>query len=149
MRYKPKFLILGIFASLLCSCAKIAEYRVTSSGATEPRNSREKVIFDYFNALKMGDYESAYQLVHPEAHQNFSSFTSAMSKNRYALPKIISIGKEKKRNSDDNAVCNYTYTVYAVDSGSHKFISGEVSIMSSPDKHNSCVIGYNSAFGGI
>ena len=87
----------------------IAEYQVTSSGTTEPRNSRESVIFDYFNALKMGDYESAYQLVYPEAHQNSSSFTSAMSKNRYALPKIISIGKEKKRKSDGNAVCDYTY----------------------------------------
>lgn len=132
-----------------CSCSAIAEYRVELSGSTQPRNKREKIIFDYFNALRIENYREAYQFLYPSKGRDFHVFSSYMAERRKYLPRKISIGKEKKIKIENSSICDYSYDVYTVDPGSYQLIKGELSLAKHPNQPNFCVIRYNSAFGGL
>ncbi|MGK7898148.1 MAG: hypothetical protein AB4372_32160 [Xenococcus sp. (in: cyanobacteria)] len=143
-------LILGL--SLLIACQQVLESRVRYIGSTVPRNHREKVIFDYFHALKDKRYADAYNLrawnatISPISLENF---IEVHDQNHSSLATEISIGKERKLNSSNNSQCGYYYIVYASKPGSSVLTSGVISMDSKPNEPTICLVSYNSAFGSI
>ena len=143
-------LVLGL--SLLMGCQQILESRVRANGSTVPRNHREKVIFDYFHALKDERYADAYNLRAWDAAYSpisLEKFIEAHTQHHSSLPTEISIGEERKIDSSNDSQCGYHYTVYASKPGSSVLTSGEISMYSKPNDPTGCLVGYNSAFGSI
>ena len=148
--YKFIFMLLGLFLISLFFQQNILNLRLLMVGSAVPRNSREQVIFDYFNYLKESNYQSAYQLLSEDYRGSYSFFTSSVATSNRELPQMITIGKERLRMNDYNASdCNYGYTVYVIDPGNFTLIAGEVGMEQSKNGSKLCVIRYNSAFGGI
>lgn len=137
-----KILIVCLF--LLAGCRPSVE----SSGSTVPRNPREKVIFDYFYALREWRYKDAYQLraLHlSSSPKGFLNFKKTHQENHESLATQIAVGEEERGYGE--GPCAYVYTVYAVEPGHTTLVSGMVSMHSKPDQPEVCLIGYNSAFG--
>lgn len=136
---------------LLTSCQQILESRVKNNGSPVPRNFREKIIFDYYSALRNKRYKKAYQLrawhLSPIT-VTFEYFVKIHNENHQSLPTIISIGEERK-NRSNNEACGYNYTVYAAYPEDSVLVSGEVTMHSKLDAPGTCLIGYNSAFGSV
>jgi len=128
MKIQLKSIILTGFTGALCTllisgCQFLNELGVLMRGSSFPRNQREKVIFDEFQALR-----------------------ERSDRNDDKLPTRISIGEETKIAYGDD-VCAYHYIVYASYPRSSVLISGEVVLHPNPQKPDSCQVGYNSAFG--
>jgi hypothetical protein len=138
----------GACLGLISACQSIGELRVLISGVSQPRNYREKAIFDYFHALREKRCEDAYTLrvIDVSVSETYESFISSCRKNILeSMPSRISIGDERKVPSR-GAACGYSYTVY-VTTSEGQLQSGEVSLHENPKKAGSCQVGYNSAFG--
>ena len=94
-----KKILFALVTFLLVSCQQSLEQlesRVNTSGSTVPRNHRESVIFDYFQALKDERYEDAYKLRAWESSISLDSFIEAHAPNHASLATKISIGGRKK-----------------------------------------------------
>ncbi|MGD1901822.1 MAG: hypothetical protein ACFB9N_06235 [Geitlerinemataceae cyanobacterium] len=129
-----------------------AESKVERSGSIVPRNRREQLIFEHFEALRNQQYDKAHQQIawhalSADPGPPLEDFAEERSRNHSRLPTKISIGEEVKLNSPEDEPCDYTYTVYAAVSGKSTLFSGQVGLHLDPDRPNTCVIGYNSAFG--
>lgn len=143
-------LIFGL--SMLIGCQQILESRVRSVGSTVPRNHREKVIFDYFHALKEKRYVDAYNLRawnYVPSPISLEKFIEVHAQNHSSFPTGISIDEERKIDSSDNGQCGYHYTVYTSKPDSYVLTSGEISMYSKSGEPTAFLIGYNSAFGSI
>ena len=148
----------SIISTLLLSlffvgCQQNAELKVKNSGSTIPRNHREKLIFDYFNALKEQRYSDAYKMRLSETSEyspnGFESFKKRHEEHHNDLQTIISIGKEKRMSgTPSNKIPNdYIYTVYSSSPNHTTLMSGNVAIHCKSDFPEECFMGYNSAFG--
>jgi hypothetical protein len=137
----------GTCLSLLASCQTIGELRVVMSGASQPRNHREKTIFDYFHALKEQRCKDAYDLraIHIAKSSEEWFISSCMERISHSMPSRISIGEEK-RVARRGEACGYRYMVY-VANREGQLQRGEVSLEENPKKPGSCQVAYNSAFG--
>lgn len=116
------------------------------SGASQPRNHREKTIFDYFHALREKRCKDAYELRanHLARSGTYkSSISACLALN--SMPSRISIGEERKV-AERGEACGYSYTVYVV-GREGQLQSGQVSLAENPKRPGSCQVGYNSAFG--
>jgi hypothetical protein len=136
------------FLVLVSGCQQVIEWRVTRDGVSVPRNHREKVIFDYFYALKQKRYRDAYSLRVPEARGTYETFVKKNAEYHNQLPVIISIANETKIDETDSS-CGYVYTVNIAQPGSSHLMSGQVSLEPNPKEPGTCQVGYNSAFGSL
>ena len=149
----PKLLLVLLF--LLTGCQAHMESRVRQYGSSIPRNPREAVIFDYYEALREERYAEAYSLrfwqedkpSSPPSEQALEDFIQFHKDYGHPLPTTISIGQETQNEKHKGEPCHYHYTVYASYPGSSVLRSGEVYLVSNPHDPVSCVIAYNSAFG--
>jgi hypothetical protein len=143
------YLVMGVAClSLVTACQSIGELRVLMAGASQPRNHREKTIFDYFHALREGRCDDAYALWAVTASGTYKFFiSSCRDRIMGSMPARISIGEERKV-ARRGELCGYRYTVYVSDSAG-RLQSGEVSLHENPKQAGSCQVGYNSAFGGL
>ncbi|KAI9133653.1 hypothetical protein ON05_010330 [Acaryochloris sp. CCMEE 5410] len=113
--------ILIVCLVVLVGCRPSVEERMKARGSTVPRNAREKVIFDYFYALREQRYEDAYQLraldlsLTPPSPKDFLKYKKIHQENHVSLATHIAVGDEERGLEDDP--CEYRYTVYAVQSG--------------------------------
>ena len=136
---------------ILSGCRPSVEERMRSRGSTVPRNAREKVIFDYFYALREQRYEDAYQLraldlsSTPPSPKDFLYFKKTHQERYESLATQIAVGEEERWYGD--GPCSYIYTVYAVEPDHNTLVSGMVSLHSKSDQPEVCLMGYNSAFG--
>jgi hypothetical protein len=138
----------GVCSGLVTSCQTIGELRVAMSGASQPRNHREKTIFDYFYALRERRCKDAYELRanHLAVSGTYeSSISACMERISRSMPSRISIGEERKV-AGRGEVCGYRYMVY-VSTSEGQLQRGEVSLAENPKKPGSCQVVYNSAFG--
>ncbi|MEM9770674.1 MAG: hypothetical protein AAF889_03575 [Cyanobacteria bacterium P01_D01_bin.73] len=136
---------------LLVGCQQITEFKAKSSGSEVPRNPREKVIFDYFNALQNKDYEEACRLraQHSACSQGaIKSFKQVYDQHHQDLPTLISIGEEERVVLEESN-CGYAYTVYAAYPNTLTLHSGLVGMRTKADKSEGCFIEYNSSFGSV
>jgi hypothetical protein len=145
-----RFWAMAIFGalslSLLTGCMQqINELAVFVSGTSIPWNDRERLIFDYFSALRDRRCEAAYGMWAgsnsiPNSHDYFIQKCMAGA----GFPVRISIGKEKPISGEP---CGYGYIVYVADRGGKQMYSGELGLRENPKKPGSCQVAYNSAFG--
>ena len=145
-------IILCLSLLFLASCGFTTEDRVRRSGSIVPRNHREKVIFEYFNALKEQRYEDAYNLQsrYDEVSnvQQLERFIEIHEERHLSLATEISIGEEEKWGEDNHDErCGYIYLVYATLPNNSGRVSGNVALVSHPQDPQQCLIYYNSAFG--
>lgn len=139
-----------VFLFLAVGCQSL-EVRLKNSGSTVPRNANEKIIKDYFYALREQRYAEAYQLLSwhaasiPHSPPRFSDFKNKHQRDHKSLATQIAIGEKNKLRNDDP--CGYIYTVYAIQPNHSVLFSGDVSLHSRPNQLGVCLIGYNSAFG--
>jgi hypothetical protein len=132
---------------LLTGCQQITELRVMMSGTSSPRNDRERLIFDYYHALRDRCCEAAYGMwagssSKSDSHDYFiRECMSAMS-----LPVRIAIGQARQTAIADER-CGYSYTIYVADPGSGRLTMGELGLVENPQNPGSCQVAYNSAFG--
>jgi hypothetical protein len=147
-RFHIVAILSALSLGLLTGCMQqITELQVLVNGTSTPRSDREKLIFDYFNALRDRRCSAAYEMWAgsnsiPDSHEYFIKDCMAME----SLPIRISIGKETQR-SVRGERCGYRYVIYVADPDAKALHSGELSLHENPKKPGSCQIAYNSAFG--
>ena len=138
--------ILSLLLVFIMSCQRSLESRVRDSDATIPHSHREKLIFDYYDALKAQKYADAYKLRAQDARGSLENFITENTQHHSSLATTISIGEETKLSSHDDK-CGYSYTVYSSHPSSQVLTSGSVTLQASTDNPEECLIYYNSAFG--
>ena len=142
--------VIIVTLALLAGCQQAVELRFNLRGSKVPRNPREKVIFDYFQALREERYEDAYRLrvgSDVSSSEAVARFAERHIADRSSLATKISTGQERKIESSDE--CEYIYTVYAFSPDDTILISGTVATASEPENPGVCLVGYNSAFGSV
>ena len=154
MRKVTRFIVSSVLLVLVPSFAfflywESAEQQVERSGSVIPRNNREKIIFDYFSALKNKRYSEAYKYLNLAGDVfgglSLADFIEEKEQKHPNLATKISIGEETDRSSEGDS-CNYVYEVYEAQPDG-AFTSGYVWLSSSPDEPGTCVISYKAVFG--
>jgi hypothetical protein len=105
-----------------------------------PQNIREKVIFDYFQAIQAERYEYAYSLLSPKVRAHYSDFVADLKVNRKFLPVAIAIGEEQA--AEDGT---YGYVVYRVMADSADISHGRILLVPSSALPGNWYIAYSSA----
>jgi hypothetical protein len=149
--FKKDHVLISIYTilfALISGCQEAIKLEDFMNGSSSvPRNYREKLIFDYFYALKQKRYEDAYNLRVPYARGTYAEFVKTSAENHNELPLRISIQEERAIYVDMDSTCGYVYTVNIVDPKATVSMSGEVSLELNREVNGSCQIAYNSAFG--
>ena len=125
------------------------EANVERAGSTVPRNSREKIIFDYFYALRNQQYSEAYKYLALDEVGNISleAFVEEQERKHSELATKISIGEEiNHAKPGQGKPCDRTYEVFEAHP-THGFTSGYVWLSPSPDNPEVCLIAYKAVFG--
>ena len=125
------------------------EANVERAGSIVPRDSREKVIFDYFYSLKNKQYSEAYKHLALDEVGNISleEFVEDQEQKHSELATKISIGKETNHaKPGQDKPCDRTYEVFETHP-TRGFTSGYVWLSPSPDNPEVCLIAYKAVFG--
>jgi hypothetical protein len=141
-------LIILFFSALFCH-KYLLNFRLLMLGPIYPSNTEEKLIFDYFYALRFRNYDAAYRLLSPLDREDYSSFVDSAKRSSKELPFMISVrkleGKPSKKGK--HFTCESHYEVYFVSPDSYGVASGNITLGPRENSSNLCAIEYNSAFG--
>lgn len=148
--WKVPLTLLGL-SSLLAFVLiwKSPEANVDRAGSIVPRDSREKVIFDYFYALKNKQYSEAYKHLALDEVGNISleAFVEEREQKHSELATKISIGEETNHaEPGQDQLCDHTYEVFEAHP-TRGFTSGYAWLSPSPDNPEVCLIAYKAVFG--
>jgi hypothetical protein len=134
-------LLLVVFGLGSCQPSPpIALPQLQAKGRLKPQNSREKVIFDYFQAIQGERYDYAYSLISPKVRGHYVDFVADLKSHRQFLPTAIAIGAEYA--AEDGT---YGYVVYHIMAGSNTISHGRILLVPSTQQPGTWFIAYSSA----
>lgn len=114
--------------------------QLQAKGRIKPQNWREKVIFDYFQAIQEERYEYAYSLLSPKVRGHYVDFVEDLKGNRQFLPTAIAIGEEYAA-----ADGTYGYVIYRTMINRADISHGRILLAPSVHNPGNWYIAYSSA----
>ena len=145
--YRSKIAVITLGGLLLIvpslgSCqskSPIALTRLEAKGHVKPRNYREKIIFDYFQAVQAEHYDYAYSLISPKVRGHYIDFVTDLKINRRFLPTAIAIGEEFA--AEDGT---YGYIIYQLIADTTTINHGHMLLVPSTQQPGTWYIAYSS-----
>jgi hypothetical protein len=134
-------LLIGVTGLVGCQPEQQAVLQLQAHGHTYPKDFREKIIFDYFQAIKTEQYQLAYSLISPTIRGHYAEFVADRKNDRRYLPIAIALGEAHQ--SEDGS---YSYPLYQIVPDRPQPSQGRVLLMPSVQHPGTWYITYNSAF---
>ena len=114
--------------------------QLQAKGRITPQNWREKIIFDYFQAIKAERYEYAYSLLAPKIRGHYADYVEDLKINHRFLPEAIAIGEEYPAEYS-----TYGYLIHYITAGNSNISSGRMLLVPRAQQPGNWYIAYSSA----